>query len=162
MASASMAGKTVYMPETYKETNRYIDTQPLDKRKNGFGSKDAFKSDEFANFVRTEQYRETIKRERPSKNQESTMREALEKLLAAKDAERSVMMGASGSDPMTRTMNYDIGRTLENEFNPKGKRDTYYTFNDEKGRTFAGGNVPMSCAYGGDAWNTEYKPPSKS
>lgn len=56
--------KIKYMPDGYKEVNKYITTQPLDKRKRGFGTKDAHRRDEFANAIRTEQYRESINKEK--------------------------------------------------------------------------------------------------
>jgi len=39
-------GKLTYQPEGYKETIKYITTQPLESRKNGFCSKDASRRDE--------------------------------------------------------------------------------------------------------------------
>ncbi len=56
--------KTVYKAGGYQEATRYIQTQPLDARKRGFGTKDAHKRDEFSNGVRTEQYRESIRKEK--------------------------------------------------------------------------------------------------
>ena len=41
----------------------YIETQPLDSRKQGFGSRDAHRRDEFSNSVRTEQYRAQLIKE---------------------------------------------------------------------------------------------------
>ena len=56
--------KTVYKGGGYQEATRYIQSQPLDARKRGFGTKDAHKRDEFSNGVRTEQYRESIRKEK--------------------------------------------------------------------------------------------------
>ena len=56
--------KTVYKAGGYQEATRYIQAQPLDGRKRGFGTKDAHKRDEFSNGVRTEQYRESIRKEK--------------------------------------------------------------------------------------------------
>lgn len=39
----------------------FLKTQPLAERKLGFGTRDAFKTSEFTNTVRTEQYREQLK-----------------------------------------------------------------------------------------------------
>ena len=57
---------TAYKPQKYQgtpynDTLGYLKAQPLDSRKNGFGSKDAHKRDEFLSALRTEQYRETLK-----------------------------------------------------------------------------------------------------
>lgn len=42
---------------------RYLDIVPADKRSLGFGSKDAFKSDEFTNHTRVIQWKETLETE---------------------------------------------------------------------------------------------------
>jgi hypothetical protein len=52
-----------YIPEEYFQAIPYLKTQPPDQRKMGFGSKDAFKSDEFTNAIATEVYRQTLKNE---------------------------------------------------------------------------------------------------
>lgn len=39
-------GKVTYQPDGYKETIKYMLTQPLEKRQNGFCSKDASRRDE--------------------------------------------------------------------------------------------------------------------
>lgn len=41
-----MFSKLTYQPEGFKETIKYMTTQPLDSRKLGFVSKDASKRDE--------------------------------------------------------------------------------------------------------------------
>ncbi len=56
--------KIEYAPEGFKEVNKYLQSQPLNDRKNGFGTKDARRRDEFANAIRTEQYREGIQKEK--------------------------------------------------------------------------------------------------
>lgn len=56
--------KLKYMAGGYLESTRYLKSQPLELRKKGFGTKDAFKTDEFSNAVRTQQYRESIEKER--------------------------------------------------------------------------------------------------
>ena len=47
---------------------KYIESQPPDKRNKGFGSSDAFKTDEFTNVIRTETYREQMRREKAITN----------------------------------------------------------------------------------------------
>ena len=51
-------------PDPYKQQVKYLETQPPDKRRKGFGSGDAFKTDEFTNVIRTETYREQLRREK--------------------------------------------------------------------------------------------------
>lgn len=55
-------------PDPYKPQVKYLETQPPDKRQKGFGSGDAFKTDEFTNVIRTETYREQLKREKKITN----------------------------------------------------------------------------------------------
>lgn len=45
-----MFSKLTYQPEGFKETIKYMTTQPLDSRKLGFVSKDASKRDEVPHF----------------------------------------------------------------------------------------------------------------
>ena len=52
-----MFAKVTYASEPYVDMERYTVTQPLENRKNGFGSKDASKRGEFTSHIRTEQYR---------------------------------------------------------------------------------------------------------
>ena len=59
--------KLVYQHEEYFQQIPYTKTQPLDKRKLGFGSKDAFKTDEFTNTIATEVYRDTLRKEQKMK-----------------------------------------------------------------------------------------------
>jgi hypothetical protein len=64
-------------PDPYKSQVKYLDTQPPDKRNKGFGSGDAFKTDEFTNVIRTETYREQLRREKAIMN--ARMRKQIEK-----------------------------------------------------------------------------------
>ena len=50
--------------DPYQSQVKYLQTQPPDKRRKAFGSGDAFKSDEFTNAIRTETYREQLKKEK--------------------------------------------------------------------------------------------------
>lgn len=51
-------------PDPFTPAIPYSKTQPLDQRKKAFGSGDAAKTDEFTNTIRTEMYREQLRRER--------------------------------------------------------------------------------------------------
>lgn len=156
-------GKLIYKGTLYEDSNKYIKTQPLDKRKKGFGTKDASKRDEFSNFIRTEQYRETMKKEKGfiKKNSERT-KEMLTTLLAtraANDLATRPMTVASGTrDYSQKVAQFDIGRTQVTEFNPKSVKDTFYVFNG--GKRFDSTNVPVSYDIGKSANDITYKPPS--
>lgn len=101
--------KVVYVPEGYKETNKYITTQPLEGRKRGFGTKDAHRRDEFSNNIRTEQYREGIRKETVLMNQNRDQMEArLTQLLATKAMQTAdfSQSGISNSNTMGNTFDY--------------------------------------------------------
>lgn len=153
--------KLEYKPSGYNESIKYLTTQPLDSRKRGFGTKDAKRHDEFSNYIRTEQYRETIKKEK-NMGKSTAITDALEKLLEAKEQE---MMLKTQERLSSGTFSYDdqvhqfdIGRQRNTEFNPKASKDTYYVFQDERDKRF-GMSKPVSYDVGADAWNTTYKPP---
>jgi len=56
--------KLEHRPDPYTElAEQYTKTQPLEKRKLGFGSHDAYKSGEFTSTKATERYRDVVKRE---------------------------------------------------------------------------------------------------
>jgi hypothetical protein len=150
------------------EGTRYAATQPLDQRKKGFGTKDAKKRDEFSNAVRTEQYRETIRKEAEllSKGSEK-MQENLNKILAERgtlNKSAPVFDRTLNSDSVefsydSQVPQFDIGRTRVTTFNPKTIKDNYYHFNTNREKRF--GNVkPSSCDVGDSAWDIVYKPPA--
>jgi len=162
--------KIVYVPEGYKETNKYITTQPLDGRKKGFGTKDAHRRDEFSNNIRTEQYREGIRKETLLLNQNKDKVEArLTQLLATKALETAKMNNTGGSgtgsmdgffDYSNKVAQYDIGRNRVTAFDPKSIKDTYYKFSDERPKRFGTTNKPISCDLGSSAWDVHYQPPT--
>jgi hypothetical protein len=73
-------------PDPYKAQVKYIETQPPDKRNKGFGSGDAFKTDEFTNVIRTETYREQMRREKRITNKHMEKQYAKETKEAKNDA----------------------------------------------------------------------------
>ncbi|RYG68299.1 hypothetical protein EON64_05480 [archaeon] len=155
--------KKSYVPEGYKEGIKYITTQPLDQRKLGFGTKDAHKRDEFSSNNRTEQYRETLRKEKEMAESPEVVKEKLTKLLA----ERATMDFATQtrytntlSGGPKRIRQYDIGRTQVTDFNPKATRDKFYRFDEEHGRYFGDLAQPISCEVGAAAWETQYRPPA--
>jgi hypothetical protein len=56
--------KMKYVTDTYQDTKRYMQIEPLPTRKNGFGSRDAKRRDEFSSDVRTRQWREKLASEK--------------------------------------------------------------------------------------------------
>ena len=158
--------KTVYVPEGYKETNKYITTQPLDARKRGFGTKDAHRRDEFSNNIRTEQYREGIRKETELMNQNKDKIEArLTQLLATRAMDTANFGNTMGStnggfDYSNKVAQYDIGRNRITPFDPKSIKDTYYTFQDDRPKRYGTSTKPVSCDMGASAWDVHYQPPS--
>ena len=53
-----------YMPDKYVESLPYAKSQPYDQRKLGFGTHDASKRDEYTQAIKTEQYRDLLRREK--------------------------------------------------------------------------------------------------
>lgn len=147
--------KLEYRGGGYQECIKYIDAQPRDNRKKGFGSKDAKRRDEFANAIRTEQYRTTITKEsvvlqKGSKNLQETLTKILDERAAS---------APETNKPEKRIPQYDIGRARVTEFDPKSIKDTYYRFDKDKGKRL-GDFRPMSADLGDGAWNVNYKPPT--
>eukprot|EP01029_Cantina_marsupialis_P029557 TRINITY_DN781839_c0_g1_i1.p1 TRINITY_DN781839_c0_g1~~TRINITY_DN781839_c0_g1_i1.p1 ORF type:complete len:210 (-),score=64.77 TRINITY_DN781839_c0_g1_i1:256-885(-) len=105
--------KINYKPEPYVDSNLYIKKQPLDSRKNGFGSKDCSKRDEFTLHIRTEQYRELLKGEtKKMKSPGETMRFTQD------------MNKTQPSRPESKL--FDIGRSVVTDFCPKCSRETWH------------------------------------
>jgi len=159
--------KITYMPEGYKEVNKYITTQPLEGRKRGFGTKDAHRRDEFSNAVRTEQYREGIKKEKFMMLQHSgEVKEKLTALLAERTMREQELGDRTRGDFEStfsynnRVAQYDIGRERITAFNPKSNKDTYYNFDNERPKRFGDVPKPVSYNIGDNAWDVTYKPPS--
>lgn len=145
--------KSSYTPSDFKETIIYQKLEPLEKRRNGFGTHDATRWDEFTSTTRSGQFRESLKKElrHLPKPSEEMFRET-EKMTRA-------MTAPSSDYPYRLTVtNFDIGRNQVTEFNPKATRDRYYKMATNREKC-TGAYRPSSAAYGEDAWNIEYKPP---
>ncbi|KAF1332089.1 hypothetical protein FI667_g3827, partial [Globisporangium splendens] len=114
--------RKTYSSDPLQDNTMYLKTQSMDKRKAGFGSKDASRRDEFMSHVRTEQYRETLDTEmqilEKQKNQPAYDFEEL-------DALNKVRKFPEGLEE-TKYL-YDIERSQTTEFNQKSHRDTFYT-----------------------------------
>jgi hypothetical protein len=146
----------------YLETNKYKDTQPLDARKKGFGSKDASRRDEFANSIRTEQYREGMVKEKFLMSQNSEkLKEDLTRLLAQRTITESRASTTNGFSYSQKVSQYDIGRTRITPFDPKSSKDRFYQFDSDRDKRFGvTGQKPISYNVGDLAWSLHYKPPS--
>lgn len=145
-------GKLTYASSLYKEVNTYISTQPLDKRKRGFGTKDASRRDEFTSSIRTEQYRQGIRKE-------MSILKAPSEPVCIERSNTAPPMLLSESGTLRRETLYDIGRTKVTEFNPRSSRDRFYNSNSSKEKKL-GPYRPASFAIGDSAWDQEYKPPT--
>lgn len=143
--------KLTYKPSGYLESIYYSKTQKLEFRKLGFGTKDAFKSDEFTNAIRTSQHREAIVKEmtRAKDAMESRTNEILGKYDKLE----------SGQQEEKKVAQYDVGRSRVTPFDAKSTRDTYYKFDNEKGKRM-GMYRPVSVDLGAAAWTTKYAPPA--
>ncbi|CAM9855135.1 unnamed protein product, partial [Phaeothamnion confervicola] len=118
-------GKLEYRSDPFAEMERYTRTQPLDKRKKGFGTKDAFRRGEFTATIRTEQYRDLLKREQRIVDRQH------DPAAAAAIIERASKRHAETRSfpahlPETNFL-YDIGRAHVTAFDPKNTRDRFYT-----------------------------------
>ena len=155
--------KLTYSSSAFKETNGYLQSQPLDKRPKefAFGSHDASRRDEFASNIATEQYRQTLKTEAMYMNKNMN-KDALAASNAFKDTgpqspPPKMILSASGT--MRRETLYDIGRNKVTDFDPKSTRDRFYKTVSDREKV-NGSYRPTSTIVGDAAWETEYKPPS--
>lgn len=157
--------KTTYKAGGFQEGIKYKDTQPLDQRKKGFGTKDAHKRDEFSNTMSTEQYRETLKKEAfLAATRSGNVQEELEALLASRTHTSPVFNTTAASDSSDFSYDshvplFDIGRSRITPFDARSIKDTFYKFNGNRDKRF-GSYRPSSCDVGLSAWDTVYRPPS--
>lgn len=125
-----------------QDKTSYLKAAPLDKRKLGFGTKNAPRRDEFASTVITEQYREALKCElRQEKSQ-------LGAAIQVSDEQAALAAKPNPRKPVRHL--YDVGRKQVTEFDQKSSRDCYYS---NKGGERQLGNQQISSASVGDgAW----------
>lgn len=135
----------------------YLKTQPVDKRKLGFGTRDAHRRDEFMSHIRTEQYRETLTREMELVEQQTNLESNEDEL---KDMDMNIQREFPKGLKETKYL-FDIGRTNVTPFNQKSHRDTFYSM--QKGNSpyvrDNGHFVLSSQSIGSGAESVEYKPP---
>lgn len=154
--------KMTYSSSPFKETNGYLQSQPLDKRPKefAFGSHDASRRDEFASNIATEQYRQTLKTEAMYMNRnKNANKDLLNTMSETGNSSPPPKMLESASGTMRRETLYDIGRNKVTDFDPKSTRDRFYkTVSDREKNN--GSYRPTSTITGESAWETEYKPPT--
>lgn len=148
--------KVTYVGSKYQEANLYINSQPLADRKNGFGTHDARRRDEFSNATRTEQYRDALKKEK--KRYTRSAEEAATELAQLEQESASFKKTMGKSQFTGPEHNFDLGRTRINEYNIKSKIDTFYRFDNDKGKHL-GSERPVSGDYGAGAWDYGYSAP---
>lgn len=149
--------KTTYASDPLQDNTMYVKTQPVDKRKLGFGTRDAHRRDEFMSHIRTEQYRETLTREMDivEKQKDDARHD--------NDLDAELLMTTKGFPKGLKETKYlyEIGRSNVTEFNQKSHRDTFYTMH--KGNSsFTRNNGPFvlsSEGIGAGTDTVEYKPP---
>lgn len=77
----------------------------------------------------------------------------IDKLMAERE---STMKFTAQENTMRRSL-YDVGRSRVTEFDPKAKTDSFYKFNETKGKRL-GQTEPVSCDVGRGSWDFDYKP----
>jgi len=148
-----------YQPDHYTEQLPYTKTQPQDRRKLGFGTHDAFKADEFTQRIRTEQYRDLLKREkRTMQAQDDTSRAAMHAIRKAKEAEDAARPFVHGKKEIEHL--YDVGRNIHTEHNARVPRDQFYTLDEaQRMPRRMGPYRTMAMDIGEGHWAVKLQPP---
>ncbi len=160
--------KLIYQNEPYTEiAEEYRKTQPLEKRKLGFGSHDAWKSGEFTSTKATERYRDVVKKEAKHFNKQK--RDENTELIEKLDQKRDPPKDKFGNDLKEPKFLYDIGRTLVTPYTPNSTHDSFYRLPKHaavnpklKGKDpirRLGSLKTMSSAIGEQAWSHKYCKP---
>eukprot|EP00903_Cladosiphon_okamuranus_P010842 g10243.t1 len=142
--------KLKYSSEPFQESERFTKTQPLSKRHLGFGTRDAFKRGEFTAAIRTEQYREMLRQEQRLMDAARDPKAEQETVARAKAKHASSRTFVEGKEEIKHL--YDVGRSLQNEFNPHRKHDSFYDFQTAKGKRM-GPYRTMAMDIGNEAWD---------
>jgi hypothetical protein len=129
-----------YSTSPYLDTKAYINQQPKDQRRQGFGSHDARRRDEFTLDIRARQWKEKLKTEnqfakanilatkRGSPGDEPKTSEAQEALRQQRYKEKYADTPDLFQTRVPFSL-YDIGRDSYTRFNNKSSRDTFYDIN---------------------------------
>jgi len=128
--------------------------QPAETRKLGFGTHDASRRDEFSQTIRTEQYRETLKKELQKNCPEA---ENLKDILA-KEHKKEFVKGKTEIKHL-----YDVGVNLHTDFDPKNSRDQFYSIKHAMNNDKRMGDFRTASQDVGDgAWQYKYASPQFS
>ena len=147
-----------YMPDKYVEQLPYAKTQPFADRKNGFGTRDASKRDEFTQRIRTEQYRDLLKREMRTLGRATKLNEETQARIDAmvQQQKEEAIKGdeerqRAGLDAPKHL--YDIGRSRNTPFDPHMHADRFYNTHQARSREKRrGANRTASMDIGEGAW----------
>ena len=161
--------KLNYQHDPYTEiAEQYSKTQPLEKRKLGFGSHDAWKSGEFTSTKATERYRDVVKKESKHFDKQKDD-EHITNLKNKLDEKRTPPKDKFGNDLKEPKFLYDIGRTHVKSYTPHSTHDSFYRLPKHaavnpklKGKDpirRLGRLKTMSSAIGEHAWNHKYYKP---
>ena len=114
-----------YVPDRYVAQVPYAKSQPFSERKLGFGTHDAHKRDEFTHRIRTEQYRDLLKREKRliASFSEADLQKVKSRLELQKETDQKLRAAVNLEPPLHL---YDIGKTRETPFDPALPRDRFY------------------------------------
>jgi hypothetical protein len=170
-AHNGLFSKLEYDSAPYTEfEDSFKNTQPLETRKLGFGSKDAFKCSEFTNTKAMERYRDFIRHE--SKLMDRYRDKTKEKELLERYGQVSIRetprdkQGLKLKEPKFL---YDIGRTHVTPYDPNSSRASFYKIPKNapvdpswKGVDpirRLGPHRPVSLTYGEMAWSHKYEAP---
>lgn len=106
--------------------------------------------------MRTEQYRETLRKEiAKSGISAAALEEELQKLINERNNSSTIL---SNTNKIEAPLLYDIGRKHVTPFDPRSTKDTFYRFKPEIDKNL-GNTQPLSYEIGEGAWNYSYKPP---
>jgi len=139
-------GKMEYKPVgPIQDQTNYRKTAPLDKRKLGFGTKNAPRRDEFASTVITEQYREGLRAEARMEKKKLEM--------SGEDTSVLVEAGAEAVNPRKPVKHlYDIGRKQVTAFDQRRLHDRHFDTMKSQNRHL--GNAVTSSSAIGDGVET--------
>jgi len=162
--------KLKYHAEPYIELGeKYTKTQPLDQRKLGFGSHDAYKSSEFTSTKATDRYRSLVHKELIQS--ERSKDKIKEKMLLDKWKSRQRKWvppkDLCGTELKFPKHLYDYGKSNVTPYNPNSSRDSFYKapihapITKGKGAELRrlGSHRPMSASIGEKAWEYNYVKP---
>lgn len=143
-----------YMPDKYVEQLPYAKSQPSAERKLGFGTHDASKRDEFTQRIRTEQYRDLLKREKRLLGKglvDAKLADKVKAMTEAGDKKDFANRKKCGLDEPGHL--YDIGRSRETNFDPHMHSDRFYnTYEARKREKRLGSHRTASQDIGEGAW----------